>query len=238
MPLIRGLDEQVGAQQLFDQPLAVGVACYGIAQGRAETVENAGLQQELADILALSGEDVFGQVLRQFLVAAGEGANHIARGCASTQRQRGQEQTGDPALGAVLEPGDFAVVDQQLAMLPNEGHGFRVAEAQGLGVDIQHLPLNAHAPQPEVRVDPRGDDQPPMRGQGGQQLLDEGERRGCIEGFEIVQDDGEVPLQPGQTLQQCLAIACGAFLCRQPIHHLESGLQVGDQPFRVVVRPV
>ncbi|MNN05019.1 hypothetical protein D3C81_1177630 [compost metagenome] len=206
------LDEQVGAQQLFDQPGAVAALGEGVAQRRAEAVEDAGLQQEQTDLIALAGEDVFGQVLGQLLVAAGKRTDDIGQGAAAVERQGGQEQTGDPAFADVLQPRYLFVADRQLAAATQVRPGLLRAQTQRFGVNVQHLALHAQAAKTQLGVDPRGDGQAGARRQCGQQLLDEGQGLGGIECFEVVQHHGEARLQSAQLLQE----------------RLRSGQRIGD----------
>ncbi|MCY1307805.1 hypothetical protein D9M70_577620 [compost metagenome] len=129
MQLVRWLDEQVGALELVDQRLAVMASDQLVTERRAEVVEDAGLQQEVAALLALAREDVLGQVVGQLQAGAGERVDEGGPVAAALQGQGGQVEGGDPAFGAALQAGDFAVVQLQTAGLAEVAGGLLGGEA-------------------------------------------------------------------------------------------------------------
>ena len=85
---------------------AVGAAGDGVAQRPGEPVEDGGAEQEVADLARLPGQHLVGQVVDDEPVAAGERldeAGDLGRARDAAQREGGELQAGDPALGALLE---------------------------------------------------------------------------------------------------------------------------------------
>ncbi|MNO71795.1 hypothetical protein D3C76_627180 [compost metagenome] len=183
--------EQIGAQQLVDHRLAVVASGQRIAQRHGEAVEHAGLQEELAALVALPGQHVFGQVFGQLQMGAGEGGDELALLAAALQRQSRQVQGGDPAFGTLLQRLDLAIGERQVVLVVNERLGFLHAEAQGVGIDFQQPAMRAQTAQPEVRCIARGYGQKPAGGQGVQQLADEVQGLGAVHPLELVEEDGE-----------------------------------------------
>ena len=63
-------DEQVGGVELLEDAAAVAARVQGLAQRRIEVAQQAGAQQEIADLGALPVEHVFGQEVGDGAVAA------------------------------------------------------------------------------------------------------------------------------------------------------------------------
>ncbi|MNX69762.1 hypothetical protein D3C86_1009930 [compost metagenome] len=141
--IVRGDDEQVAALQIFDHRFAVAAIADGIAQGRTELFQHAGLQQELAAWLALPREHVFGEVFRQRNVGAAERGNECGRIAMPLQGQRGQINTGNPAFGALMQTGDFWCGEGQLTLFPQVAGRLIEAQAQCFGADFQQLAAGA-----------------------------------------------------------------------------------------------
>ncbi|MCY1423217.1 hypothetical protein D3C76_358250 [compost metagenome] len=121
---IRGDNEQVGTLQGLDHRLAVAAVTDGIAQGGAKLWQHTGLQQELAVGLGLPGEHVFGKVLGQCRVGAAERFNERGRVAVPLQGQRGQENPGYPAFGALVQFGGVIAAKGQFAVLADVLGGF------------------------------------------------------------------------------------------------------------------
>ena len=97
--LIQRDQEQARPFGLLEQRLAALAAGDGVAQRAAEPLQHRGLQQERAQLLVLPLEHLFGQVVQDVPVAAGERGHEAGGIVMSAQRQRGQRQPGRPALG-------------------------------------------------------------------------------------------------------------------------------------------
>ena len=97
--LIQRDQEQPGPFGLLEQRLAALAAGDGVAQRAAEPLEDRGLPQERAQLRVLPLEYLFGQVVQDVAVAAGERGHESGGIVVSAQGQRGQLQPGRPALG-------------------------------------------------------------------------------------------------------------------------------------------
>ena len=97
--LIQRDQEQPRPFGLLEQRLAALAAGDGVAQRAAEPVEHRRLEQERAQLLVLPVEHLFGQVVQDVPVAAGERGHEAGRIVVPAQGQRGQRQPGRPALG-------------------------------------------------------------------------------------------------------------------------------------------
>ena len=97
--LIQRDHEQARPFGPLEQRLAALAAGDGVAQRAAEPVQHRGLQQERAQLLVLPLEYLFGQVVQDVPVAPGERGHEAGGIVMSAQGQRGQRQSGRPALG-------------------------------------------------------------------------------------------------------------------------------------------
>ena len=97
--LIQRDQEQPRPFGLFEQRLAALAAGDGVAQRAAEPLQHRGLEQEPPQLLVLPLEHLFGQVVQDVPVAAGERGHEAGGIVVSAQGQRGQLQPGRPALG-------------------------------------------------------------------------------------------------------------------------------------------
>ena len=97
--LIQRDQEQARPFRLLQQRLAALAAGDGVTQRAAEPLQHRGLPQERAQLRVLLLEHLFGQVVQDVPVAAGERGHERGGIGLSAQRQRGQLQPGRPALG-------------------------------------------------------------------------------------------------------------------------------------------
>ena len=106
--VVQGDDEQVGSLEILQGLLAGGrgVEQHGITERAAEPIEDGRPQQEGLDGFGLPLEDLLDQVVEHEVVAAGERRDEAGDVVAALQRDRGQLQAGDPALGAGFQRGD------------------------------------------------------------------------------------------------------------------------------------
>ena len=194
--LVERDDEQVGAFEVF-QSLLCGygsVAQYGFAERGAQTVENGCAQQESLYMFWLALEDFFEQVIEHKAVTAGEGLNES--GCVSRSvplhGQGCQLQTGNPALGALLQPGDIALGEIQSHHPVEEIGGFGGGEAQVGGTQFGELIAHPQTCQRQGRVFAAGDDQAQLR-----RLVFDEEGQGFVNRFGveqvvIVEDENQI----------------------------------------------
>ena len=97
--LIQRDEEQARPFRRLEQRLAALAAGDGVAQRAAEPVQHRGLEQERPQLLVLPVEHLFGQVVKDVPVAAGERGHERGGVVLSAQGQRGQLQPGRPPLG-------------------------------------------------------------------------------------------------------------------------------------------
>ena len=90
------------------------------ARGAGETVEDGGLQQETAEVLGLTLQDLFDQVVDDVAVVARESADEPGNVIAAPHRERGQLEASDPALGPRFEGGDILRLKVQAHHLTKE----------------------------------------------------------------------------------------------------------------------
>ena len=107
--VVQGDDEQVGPIEVLEGLLAGGrgVEQHGITERAAEPIEDGRPQQEGLHGFGLPLEDLLDQVVEHEVVAAGERRDEAGDVFTALQRDRGQLQTGDPALGPGFERGDL-----------------------------------------------------------------------------------------------------------------------------------
>ena len=107
--VVEGDDEQVGPIEVFEGLLTGGrgVEQHGITEGAAEPIEDGRPQQEGLHGFGLPLEDFLDQVVEHEVVAAGERRDEARGVLTALQRDRGQLQAGDPALGPGFERGDL-----------------------------------------------------------------------------------------------------------------------------------
>ena len=98
--------EQVGAVQRLQGGLAAGPTGHGVAQRAAQPVQQAGAQQEGADLFGLPLQHLLDQVVDDVPVVAGEAGDEGADVLSSLHREGGELERGDPAFGPSLQRGD------------------------------------------------------------------------------------------------------------------------------------
>jgi len=100
-------EEQVGPVDLVEGPGSVVTTGQRVGQWRAYPVEDAGAEQEIADVIWLGGQDFFAEVVDDVPVCSGEPLDELRAGGAVGavgEAQRGQLQTCGPPLGPGDEP--------------------------------------------------------------------------------------------------------------------------------------
>jgi hypothetical protein len=170
--LVQRHHEQPGPFGLLQQRLAARPAGDRIAQLPRQPFQHRGLQQELTHPVRLLLEDLFGEVVQDMAVAAGECGDEAVDVVLSAQRQGGQLQPGGPALGTRGErrgdrvrqrriqsrsagrPGDLL---QQHRRLPGREPQFRRAQ-------LGQLPAGPQSGQGQWRVAAAGQRQLQPRG--------------------------------------------------------------------------
>ncbi len=148
IPLARRIerdDEEIGVLQRRQQGAAVLPPGHRVTQGRRETIEDGGLQQEVLHSGRLALKDFVGEVIQDIAIAARKRSNQLPGIGVTAQRQGQQLQPGDPALGALLQHGDIALIQFQPRGLPQESGRFFQRELQIGLANLCHLPARAQA---------------------------------------------------------------------------------------------
>jgi hypothetical protein len=104
-------DEQVRTLEGLEHRPAVVPAGDRVAEGAAEAVEDRGVEEEPADVVGLSAEDLLDEVVHDVAVVPREPGNEARGVRAALERECRQLQRGDPALGAPLQGGDVGVCE-------------------------------------------------------------------------------------------------------------------------------
>ena len=105
-PVVQRDDEEVAALQGLQPRRASLLVGDGVAQWAVQPVQDGGPEQEAADRLGLTPQDLLDQVVHDVPVVSGEGPDESGNILVALQGQRGQLQAGDPAFGAVVQRGD------------------------------------------------------------------------------------------------------------------------------------
>ena len=159
--------EQVRPLDGLQQQLAVTAPEDRVAQRPGQPVEHRALQQERPDVLGLPVQYLLGQVVQDVAVAAGELLDEPGDVATPLQRQRGQLQPGDPALGALAQRRD-EILGQVVPRRRRQQLG-RLAEREPQigGAQLGQLPPRAQSGQRQRRVAAGGHHQPERRWAGG-----------------------------------------------------------------------
>ena len=95
--------EQVGAVEGFQGGLAAGFTCDGVAERAVQTVQQAGAEQEGADLFGLPCQHLLDQVVHDVPVIARESGDEGADVFSSLHRDGGELERGNPAFGPSLQ---------------------------------------------------------------------------------------------------------------------------------------
>ena len=99
--------EEVPALQGLQHGLATGLAGHGIAQRTAQPVEDRGPQQEASDVVGLTLQDLFREVIDDVAIVPGEARDEAGDVASSLHGKPCELQGGDPPFGARLQCGDI-----------------------------------------------------------------------------------------------------------------------------------
>lgn len=179
--------EQVRRLDRAQQGGTVAPSQDGIGERRREAIEDGAFHQEGEDLRRLAIQHVPGQEFGDFALAARKMADEIGARGALFERERGQLQAGDPALGAMLQ-GDqishrqihgLGLVEQTLRLVQRE--------AQLHVVEIDELALHPHVGEAEGQGTARRHHQMQAGRRIGQQRVEEAADLGCFQELAIVQ---------------------------------------------------
>jgi hypothetical protein len=197
--------DQAGRLEMAQDRLAVHVGQQRLTQRRAQIAQDAGAQQEAADRLGLSRDDVLGQILGNRAVRAGKTVDEIGVRLAALERRRREPQRGRPAFGLAMKPQQILGGERHRPHGAEELFGFLDREAQRGGVDFQQLAAGAQAAQLEVGQAARPDDQPAVARQVIDDLAHPCDDARFLQHLEVVEEQREGRGVAGQAVhgQQC-----------------------------------
>ncbi len=171
--VIEGNHEQILSLQRFHRLFAVILARHSIAQWAAQSVENRGLQQEIADPFTLALQHFLDEIVQHKTVATGESLHKTAGVCLPLHGKGGHLQTGNPAFGSGIEGGDLFAGESESPHLVEQCCGFGKREAQVGSAQLKQLAAHAIPGQRERWIFPRREDQVHLRGQVLQQKAED-----------------------------------------------------------------
>ncbi|WP_419875124.1 hypothetical protein [Candidatus Pristimantibacillus sp. PTI5] len=108
----------------------------GIAQRTMQPVENGGLKQEASDMVGLTLQDLFNQIVHNVPILSCECTNKRRNVLAPAHRERRQLEPRNPAFGAGLEHRNFVVRKTKAHHLVEERGRFSGSKTQIGGTDL------------------------------------------------------------------------------------------------------
>src|SRR5262249_20777888 len=102
-------DKQVRPLQRLERGPAGGASDDSITERRSHVAENRGSEQEVADLVGLTLEYLFDEVVHDKAVVTGEVGDEAGYVVTTLKRQRGELQCRDPSFGASLERTDVVL---------------------------------------------------------------------------------------------------------------------------------
>ena len=161
-------DEQVLPLQVVEQPLTVGSIGQRVAQVGGEQIEHRRLEQEPAHAGRLPVQDLLDQIVQDEAVAAGEGVDEsgdVLGGRAGGDGQRGQLQSGGPALRSRAERGHVPGRELQGHHSVEERSGLVRGESKIGRSYLDEFRPGSQAGQRQRRIGPGGQGESDLRGQ-------------------------------------------------------------------------
>src|SRR5438034_10325364 len=137
--VVKGHQEQVSPLQVVEQGLAPALFPHGITQWRAESIQDAGLQQELLYGCTLTIDHFFQQVIHHVVMAATERHDESSRILTTLQGEGGELQAGDPAFGPCLQERTLFWREWKPHHLDEKGDRFLWREPQISSTHFQHV---------------------------------------------------------------------------------------------------
>src|SRR5690606_33063118 len=103
-------------------------------------------------------EHALGEILGDRRPLAGEPPYEGRRVVPALERERGQADRSDPALGVAVELGERVLVERDAVLAANQRRGLGDVEAELVGADLAELARDAEAGEAEIGDGPAGDD--------------------------------------------------------------------------------
>ena len=230
-------DEQIPALKRLQHPLTVAATGQGIAESARHLIEHRGTEQELADLVRLTPQNLLNEIVKDETMASREGRDEpsdisrpLGRGGMGPGRQRGQLQPRRPPLGARLERCHQRWLQLQTHHLVEKRLRFLGGEPEVRGPHLHELATRTQTGQRQRRISPSGHRQRDLRRQVVQQ---EGHRfmdRGRVDDVVVIQRHhrraGEEVEIVDQADQDILGRRGSAG--RQQAESLNAHLRIGD----------
>ena len=163
-----------------------------IAQGAGQPLEDAGPQEEPADILGLSLQDLLGEVVDDEAIVSSETRDEVVDVVAALHRQGGKLEGRDPTLRPLLQRGDLVRIEVQIGRLIQIRRGLVTREAQIRGSDLNELPLRPETRQRKGRICARRDRDVRGRRQAFEQERDLVEDIACLDHMEVIEHQHDI----------------------------------------------
>ena len=189
--LVDHRDEQAVALEPRQQFRRIAAPAHRIAERRVELRQDAGLQQEIPDLLWLAGHHILGQIFGNGGGGAGESRHQVIRVGAPLERHGCQPQRGGPALRAAQQLLHLFRAQRQSAAFGQEGTGLGGGKSQLLRNDFEQLTMGAQLAQTDFREGTRSQHQPGVGRQPRGHLLDEGEHGRIANHVDLVEEQHE-----------------------------------------------
>jgi hypothetical protein len=145
-------EEEVRPLDLAEHPPRRVVATHRITQRGTEPIEHAGVEQEPPRLRLLRREDLVAEVLHE--VSVEPQVVGAARPGAVAQREPGQVEPGDPALGPRPEQLELLGRERQRQRVVEQRRRLGVAEPQLIAQDLAELTARAQTGDVNRRLDP------------------------------------------------------------------------------------
>ena len=195
--VVERADQGAALHQPFKPLLPVARSGEGVGERPAHLLDDRRAQQEVEHGGRLSGHDLGHQVVAHGSVVAGEALNEGARVRVASQRQRGQPEAGDPALGPLPQQPQIVLADpelesfQQLLRLGDR-------ERQICAPDLLQTAGDAQPLQAEGRVGTGGQHEAHAVGGVLEQRVEIAQHLRVVHLVEVVEDQHD---RPGQGFQ-------------------------------------
>jgi hypothetical protein len=144
-------EKEVLALQTLQRLLTEAGSGHGVAQRPGEAIQDAGSEQEAAQLVGQVSQHVFAEVVGDVAVVAAD-AGDVRHGLASAEGERSELQTRDPTLQLGVQRAYFGVGQGEARQPIQEVGGLLQREAKLLRAQLQELVAGPVAGQREWRL--------------------------------------------------------------------------------------
>ena len=196
-------DEGVLVLEPEQDPFGPGGAEEVVCQRPGDVVEDGGPKEQATDVRGLAGEHLGEQVVGHGPLIARELGDEAARIRMTRQRERGQTEPGCPALGPAMELRQAVVVEPDARRLQKLVRLGEVEPQIGLA-NLRELTGQAQSMEPELRVVARRQHDAELLRTARNEFGDVIARGSGAEFMEVVDDQQDRPIEPGELGDQPL----------------------------------